>query len=247
MNLLIDVGNSRMKWTLVADGEEEPVVHGQDVATLDTTVLSKAWDDTGKPERVVVSNVGSDSAADTIESWCRQQWNLVPDYARVMPSFDGLVCGYKDISRLGVDRWLAMIAAWTHYRGACFVVDCGTAVTMDAIDNRGQHLGGYILPGAEMMRSMLAEHTQRIGRDAAGAETGEFATDTAEAVAGGARLAVISAINAACRQLELQLGFRPQCLITGGSSSNIVNHLDGKYVYEEALVLKGLQVMASRQ
>ena len=244
MNLLIDIGNSHLKWSFTGVEDMPREVHYQSVADLTAGFLDTVWQDAGPPERVMIANVRGDTPAAVITNWCQSIWEIRPLFAQVTREFDGLLCGYDDISELGVDRWLAMVAAWIRKRQACCVVDCGTAVTIDAIDNSGRHLGGLILPGVGMMRDMLCSCTH--GIDAQG-ETGMdklFATGTRDAVASGTILAVSCSINHARSELQALAGEHPPGLLTGGGSAGISPYLQGDYEYVETLVLEGLQHMA---
>ncbi len=244
MNLLIDIGNSHFKWSFTGVEDMPREVHYQPVDALTAGFLDTVWQDDGPPERVLIANVRGDMPAAVITNWCQSTWNIRPLFVQVTREFDGLVCGYEDISQLGVDRWLALIAAWMRKRQACCVVDCGTAVTIDAIDNSGRHLGGLILPGVGMMQDMLCSHTH--GIDAQG-KTGVhklFATGTRDAVASGTILAVSCSINHARSGLQALTGELPPGLLTGGGSAGIRPYLEGDYEYVETLVLEGLQHMA---
>src|SRR6202034_3800599 len=88
------------------------------------------------------------------------------EFITAAPEFNGLTNGYLDPSLLGADRWLALIGAWTKASGALCVVDAGTAVKVDAVDAKGQHLGGLIAPGIHMMREALMNKTSDIAKEA---------------------------------------------------------------------------------
>jgi type III pantothenate kinase len=145
---------------------------------------------------------------------------------------------------MGVDRWVAMIGAWDEIHAACLVVDAGTAVTIDALDGNGQHLGGQILPGVTLMSDALASSTSDIPdtsrrsiRGASGMEI--FANNTGGAVAHGTLSAVTGAIERAARALR-DSRQDPELILTGGDASRILKSLDGEPIHRPHLVLQGL-------
>ena len=83
--------------------------------------------------------------------------------ARVSQDAGAITCAYDDPQTLGVDRWLAMLAAYSQFNEALLVVDAGSAITMDLLGPEGQHLGGYIAPGLRLMHDALWRDTSDIG------------------------------------------------------------------------------------
>jgi type III pantothenate kinase len=148
---------------------------------------------------------------------------------------------------LGVDRWVALIAARAETRSAVCIVDAGTAVTIDAMDKSGQHLGGQIIPGPRLMAAVLSKETNDIGLPKAstrdpGSGMGLFATNTGAAVHNGALSAVCGAIERAAKTMR-SAGLRPKIVLTGGDASRILKQLDGKVLHRPHLVLQGLAHM----
>ncbi|MEQ8952723.1 MAG: type III pantothenate kinase, partial [Gammaproteobacteria bacterium] len=122
--------------------------------------------------------------------------------AQVTQSFGPVRNQYADVSRLGVDRWLAMVAAYQRSGSACMIVDAGTALTVDVLNDDGLHLGGYILPGLELMRSSLEQHTAiRLGDLQQGLSLAP-GNSTNEAVGNGVNAAVVGAIRQALARLS---------------------------------------------
>ena len=146
-----------------------------------------------------------------------------------------------------MDRWVAMIGAWAELQQACVVVDAGTAVTIDAIDDDGQHIGGQILPGVGMMASSLAKNTSGIpATKIAKAETfagmGMFGGNTRSAVGAGALNAVTGAVERAIRTLRSN-AYDVSVVLTGGDASRILTALDETPLHRPNLVLQGLLEM----
>ena len=155
---------------------------------------------------------------------------------------------YPESRLLGVDRWLAAIAAYRLAGGACCVADIGTAATLDGVSDDGQHLGGFIVPGPELMMqslwggtSDLASHTATSGA-AAGAL---FADNTRDAIERGCRLAVAAMVDRAVLEMTRRLGSTPELILTGGGASGIEALVETPARHVPDLVLRGLAVVAA--
>jgi type III pantothenate kinase len=147
-----------------------------------------------------------------------------------------------------VDRWLAAVAGYHAAGGACCVADIGTAATFDAVTGDGQHLGGFIVPGPElMMRCLwggtadLAERTASSG-EAAGAP---LADNTRDAIERGCHLAVAAFVDRGVEEVRRRLGVTPALLLTGGAAAVIRPHLLTSCQVVPDLVLRGLAILAS--
>ncbi len=150
MILDLDVGNTRIKWRLLGGSG------GDRSGAIGTGLdLSALVPDVERVDRIRVANVAGGAVQAAIDSWAAKRWQLVPEYARVAAQSGGVLCGYQNPAQLGVDRWLALLAAWQECHHACLIVDAGSAITLDFVTNRGQHLGGYIVPGLNMMQQSL--------------------------------------------------------------------------------------------
>jgi type III pantothenate kinase len=189
LNLLLDIGNTNLRWVVQEGpdlGDLAVVRHGGGVP-LD---LIAAWESLEVPRRALVSNVGGASVGIAVARVIRALWGVEPEPVAVRGSCLGLRVAYEDPSRLGVDRWLALLAAQGHWgSGSALIVDAGTAVTYDLLHDGGRHLGGLILPGIEMMRGALLQGTRiaPMGLDPALpiSRSEPWVTDTASAVAAG--------------------------------------------------------------
>lgn len=217
--------------------------------------LLAAWESLGRPRRVLVANVAGESVGTAVARVVRALWGVEAEPVQVRGSWLGLRVAYQDPSRLGVDRWLALLGARREGEGAALVVDAGTAVTYDLLLGDGSHLGGLILPGIEAMRASLLQGT-RIG--ALIPDTGvqiplsePWATDTASAV-----LAVgIQALGALAERLHDRLVGRcressepdrgaPRLLITGGDAERLAPAIGRPLRIVPDLVLRGLSRLA---
>jgi type III pantothenate kinase len=250
--LLMDIGNTRLKWGILDDGAirrtghiSQETIRSDGLAAL-TSKLPRRVD------AVFASNVAGTSFATRISGVVGMHCNCDMHFARSVREACGVTNSYGQPRRMGVDRWVAMIGARAEIQSACLVVDAGTAVTIDALDDNGQHLGGQILPGVTLMSDALASSTsdipntsRRAIRGASGMEI--FANNTGGAVAHGALSAVVGAIERAVHVLR-ENHHDPELILTGGDASRILKSLDGEPIHCPHLVLQGLaQLLENRQ
>ena len=245
--LLLDVGNSRLKWGVLEDGGIRVTGHisqtklGEQGLSALTTRLPRRVD------AVHASNVAGTSFATRLSGVIGAHCQADLHFARSERRGWGVTNGYRQPRRLGVDRWVAMVAAWAEIQSACLIVDAGTAVTLDAIDNDGVHLGGQIIPGVETMLASLSTATSDIPVVRAASTTATddvkmFGHNTAAAVREGAHNAVTGAIERAIRTLQSN-SYDPIIILTGGGASRILGALKEPSLHRPNLVLQGLAHM----
>jgi type III pantothenate kinase len=261
MNLLLDIGNTRIKWALqnpgagqadfVASGDvlrggvSDDSIERLCVAIGD--VLSSAKQASGADLiGVTMANVGGHAYGDAMAAALKQYFGLLPGVLKSESQAFGLRNGYSDASQLGVDRWVAMIAA-AHPDGRDYcVVDAGTAVTIDYVDGELAHQGGLIFPGFELMRSALFAGTGDIKDFAAktvGHDTGLLlGRTTADAVTSGAVQATVGAVQ---RILYSGSG-NCRLIVTGGDAQRLLPLLsEYEPDYRPLLVLEGVSRLAA--
>ena len=148
-----------------------------------------------------------------------------------------LVNGYASPEQLGADRWLAMKAAWAQSVGKCCVISCGTAITVDRVDAAGQHLGGLIFPGLQMMRNALASETEKLPHVAHDHILSDafLANNTVDAIVQGTLLGVTAFV-------EMQLNKTQAVFLTGGDAERVAQYLSSDITIDPHLVLKGLSI-----
>ena len=237
--LEIDIGNSRIKWRRFADDRKVVTSRG---INLDINGFLAEQANHEKPSTVRLSNVSDTKISSNIADWTGVNWNIQPIVAVVCAECSGVKIQYKDASRLGVDRWLAMLAAYNQSNGPCLIIDSGTAFTLDVINEEGLHLGGYILPGLRLMRESLVSKTGIRLADQVLEPKLELGNSTQEAVFNGG---VASLVALAEKEIEEQRkkGFKPDLFITGGDASVLDDLLAyTKSKIEEDLVLDGLSL-----
>lgn len=251
MNLLIDIGNSRIKWCLYNSVENEFGIEGamlHDKAEL-PALFSESWGHLDKPDRVVISNVSGQQLAESMDAWFEKTWQMKTEYVETEAFSFGVSNAYSDYQELGVDRWMAIIAAWQRFQQggkAVCVVDCGTATTIDGISASGQHLGGFIIPGYTTMQEMLVNNTSDIELAKKILPSINFSSSTEEGVKSGCYLATISTIDRVVTTMQDDYGKQVNCIITGGNAELVIEQLAGTFEYEPKLVLHGLAIFSGK-
>lgn len=234
--LLIDAGNSRIKWAL----SEGPVWLRQGmVECADAAALQRQFAALQEPDRILVSNVAGAAVAQQIRDACAG-WNTVPEFIAAQPEQCGVRNGYEQAAQLGCDRWAALIAAWRRVHATCLVVHCGTATTVDALSDGGEFRGGLILPGIALMQHSLVAATAGLATTAG--EWRAFPRNTADALASGAIQATVGAI---LRQHELLGAPDARCLLSGGAADLVLPQLPLPLERVDNLVLRGLQIIGT--
>ncbi len=245
--LLLDVGNSRIKWGVLDQGELRRTGHISQERIRDNGLQVLTTRLPRRVDEVFVSNVAGASFATRLSGVVGMHCDCDVRFARVQKQGWGLCNGYTQPRRMGVDRWVAMVGAWAEVQGASLVVDAGTAVTVDAIDKGGKHLGGQIIPGAAIMAESLASAASDIPAvrplpPREGSSMQMFAHNTAAAVREGAANAIAGAVDRAIRTLRSN-GHKPTVFLTGGDASRILGALIVKPLHRPHLVLQGLAHM----
>ncbi len=245
MDLLVDIGNSCIKWALRTDqltGHQNCNYEKEKLAEA----LDEHWSDLPEPSRIVVSNVGGNLIREQLDGWVLHTWNLHPEYARVSKTAFGVRNAYDDVTEYGIDRWMAVIAAWNKHHSPACIVDCGSAVTIDSLGRGGLHKGGLIFPGIRMMQQSLFSRTADIPASQCEASA-ELATSTRQAVANGCTMAVVALIDRIMAEMQEIEGTDTLCLLTGGDAAHIGRFLNATYSHEPSLVLEGLALYADER
>lgn len=245
MILLIDAGNTRIKWASLEGKRVEyrGVITRSSAATRDFS--GAGWDDLEPPEAVYVASVAGEKFARTLANWVKRKWKLDVVFITTSARGYGVVNAYSDAERLGVDRWLALIAAHDAHPGPVCIVDCGTAITLDALSAKGEHEGGLIMPGLSLMQECIKGHASNIDEVALNAEarTGLLATDTGNAIIGGALYAAVAMVERVVADLAAEWHEPVQCLLTGGDAQQLLPLLSVKVTECPNLVFEGMAVI----
>ncbi len=235
MNLDIDIGNTRIKWR-VMDGAyvvERGVQLTESVrqgSPLDVGALKDI-------DRVRISSVAEDDIVKKLQSQCCSQLGVWPQLAEVSETAASVICGYQDYSQLGVDRWLALVAAYNKFNASVIVVDAGSAVTIDIVEAGGVHCGGYIVPGLNLMHHALWQGTTQVKVEAAQLlEIDSPGKTTQQAVDRGCLILLVAMIERLIARNQSRL------VITGGDAEQLHSALNVDAALCPELVLEGLDL-----
>lgn len=250
--LLLDVGNTRVKWARVRSGLYEfsgaVALQGLSVESF----LQQVWPDAEKPSQVVISSVTDGEWMRLLRFCIASSWSSTLLEVVSEPQKMGLKNGYAQPQRLGVDRWCALLGAWQAEPSAVCVIDAGTALTMDVVNNGGEHLGGLIVPGLRLMRECLLNRTAKVNTQLIEDEQADsqpsidfLGKNTAQAVAGGALWTLAAGVERLHNQAYDLVGGSMRCIITGGDAQQLLPLLSGDWQWTPDLVLRGLQVYAT--
>ena len=238
LHLLIDAGNTRIKWG-VHDGRGW--LHSGAIGTAASATLAEAWSALGPVKHATACNVAGERVQDNLFSACGAG-GIALDVIRSPARQLGVTNGYRDPSQLGADRWAALVAAHHAERGHKLVVNAGTALTIDALADDGRFLGGLIVPGPALMRRSLDRGTA--GLRLTEGEFQDFPTATPDAITSGAIQASAGAIARLAERMAAS-GVPPsRILLSGGAAREIAPHLPIAHAIHENLVLDGLALIA---
>jgi type III pantothenate kinase len=248
--LAIDVGNTRLKWALYADA-----LPGAQLLTFGAVFLETIeglaegeWSRLTPPARMLGCNVAGDAVRRRVEEQL-ELWDIAPRWVVPSAGAGGVVNGYDHPTRLGADRFVALVGARWHVLrlGAArpvLVVMIGTAVTIDALDPAGRFLGGLILPGHGIMLRALESGTA--GLRVPTGKVVDFPTNTSDALTSGGTYAITGAIERQYRALERHCGQAPRVIVTGGAGWKVIPHLGIEHELIDSLLFDGLLVLESQ-
>lgn len=246
--LLVDVGNTRVKWATCEHGVLAPQRAAEHAGWSAADWERRLFDHRDIDTVVVASVAGDDSRRALIDASARSG---VADVRFVESTTQacGVRNAYADPRLLGVDRWAAVIGAY-HLRGprACCVVDVGTAATIDAVLADGTHLGGFIVPGPHLMvRSLLAGTSDLAAHAEASRPGGRtlYADNTRDAIERGCRVALASLVDRAHADLARTSPEVPALVVTGGGATEVLPYVQSTVEHVADLVLHGIARLAA--
>ena len=233
MILDIDVGNSFVKWRALSElgatqrgsqSTRSVVREGLDLSLIHVVTYAR------------LSSVGDASIIEILRQQLENTFDVELRRAVVSRFAGGVQCGYRRPEELGIDRWLAMVTAYSKFKRSIIVADLGSAITLDVINNDGQHMGGYILPGLSLMRESLHSGTAQVSANDDMDDAIVPANNTSAAVNHGSLFAVIATIEKLVHKHQALL------VLTGGDANLIKGVLNIDALYERDLVIDGLSV-----
>ena len=241
MKLLIDAGNTRIKWALLSaagDGLRSgilPVGQASELPGLfaESQGIRQIW----------VSNVAGEEVAQQVRNICAGR-SVQLRFIVAQEMQCGVRNSYTNAAQLGSDRWASLIAAWHLVQGKCLVANCGTAITIDTLSGQGEFLGGLILPGIELMQRSLAAATDQLKYGHVKLEQGkyrQYPLNTADALVSGAIQAGCGAIQ---RQHALLDAADAPAVLSGGAAEVLRGYLNLPLRVVDNLVLQGLLLIS---
>lgn len=233
--ILIDCGNTRVKWAAIEDGRGR--AHG----SCDYRDWSALAAQLSPGCACYVASVAPATHEHKLAALLADA-GATATWLSAAAAFDDVKNSYLDPAQLGVDRWMALIAARQRTRTPVLIVSAGTAMTVDALSAEGVFLGGLIVPGLTLMRQALARDTARIGET--DGEWRAFPQTTQDAVYSGVVAALCGAIQQQHARLAATVAMPPHCLLTGGDAETLLPHLTVQAEHVPALVLEGIERVA---
>jgi len=235
--IFFDLGNTRIKWwrgSQVSSCTYDQLDH----------VLAPLFADLGQGASAVFASVIKDARRERFLQLAGQYPAARVFECIVTEQAAGVRCGYRDVARLGVDRWLAVVAGWELCRKPLVVVDLGTAATLDFVDAGGGHLGGYIVPGLNLGIKALLAGTDNVIVDQDQLRTASRAPggNTAEAVSHGAVAGIAALIEVS---LARHQAANPGALVllAGGDAPLVAQLLQCHYLHQEDLLFMGMTIL----
>ena len=240
MNLLIDIGNTRVKWACAEDKVLSE--HNAFAYTRETLaeLLPAHWDALARPQQVHVASVADDQTNAVLGSYARATWKREPQHAVTAGEQDGLHNAYQDVTTMGVDRWLAMLAAWRKHQRPLCVIDCGTAVTVDVVLGDGRHAGGFILPGLALTTAALARETHGIPDCREQELRTDLGRSTVACISNGFAAALVGLLGHCAGKVREEQRTELLFIATGGAAARLLPLLPKQTLHEPYLVLEGL-------
>jgi len=250
--LAVDIGNTRLKWALYESPQPGAAVHAQGAEFLENIdkLADGEWARLPAPAHMLGCAVAADAIKGRVEAQMEEVWDVTAHWVVSSAAEAGLANGYDHPTRLGADRWVAMIGAWHHMlaQGSArplVLAMVGTAVTVEAIDATGKFLGGMILPGHGIMLRALESGTA--GLHVPTGDVREFPTNTSDALTSGGTYAIAGAIGCMVEHVRKHCGQEPACIMTGGAGWKMAPHMLMGFELVESLIFDGLLEMAQRR
>lgn len=243
MRLLIDLGNTRVKWAGTGAGGALEPGHGQALAWGPDIAdqLVDAWQRWPRPQAVWAASVVDTARESALAAAVLARFGLDVNWVRTPHRACGVTSAYADPASMGVDRFLGLVAARADGHAPCVLASCGTALVVDALAADGTHLGGLIAPGAALMQQSVLGATARV-RPREPGRLRHVATSTADALTSGSWHACAALVDRFVARMRADLGGAPQVLLGGGDAGVLEPLLDSPVrIYHDA-VLRGLDV-----
>lgn len=240
MNLLLDIGNSSIAW--VTQQGNQFIQSGSIYHDMSVSIekqMSNQFSSHNEIETVLISSVLSKEQTSNVSDWFKTEWHCSVWQAETGSEFNGLKNSYTNTTKMGVDRWLNMIAAREEFKNRLCIIDCGTAMTIDIVGADGQHEGGVIVPGLMRLQEALISGTNRIQGKSNTIGNIDLANNTQAAISNGAMINLVATIEYTMSKFEKN-GEKMSCVVTGGDASQVIENLSIVYEYRPMLIFNGM-------
>lgn len=242
MHLLVDLGNTRAKYQLVNGVETATTV--VDYCHFSQTYFDSFW---SHVRQIFVAGVGHQKEIEKIKRWSVQNSIAFTEIKTQKQAF-GVTAGYVEHSELGVDRWLAILGAELLFPNEnLLIIDSGTATTIDYLNKNKQHLGGWIIPGVDMMKASLTANTANIKIAKNEEISVDYANNTSSNVHHGCWLATSGSIKLAINIIEKQGHQINKIILSGGNCHSLIAFIDRPVEIMNDLVFTGIERYVSQQ
>jgi type III pantothenate kinase len=249
--LALDIGNTRLKWAHYASPQPGAQLLAQGAEFLENIdkLAEGVWATLPHPTHILGSVVAGDAIKRRVEEQL-EIWDVTPQWVVASETQAGLTNGYDHPSRLGADRWVAMIGAYHRMLALgeprpMVVVMVGTAVTVEAISPDGRFLGGFILPGHGIMLRAMESGTA--GLHVPTGDVSPFPTNTSDALTSGGTFAIAGAVECMVQHVRQRCGAEPMCVMTGGAGWKMAPSMTRPFELVDNLIFDGLLVIAQQR
>ncbi len=250
--LAIDIGNTRLKWAMYDAPRPGANLLGHGAEFLDhiESLAEGAWAELPQPASMLGCVVAGDQLRRRAEEQIHERFDCAARWVVSSSAEAGIINGYDHPTRLGADRWVAMIGARHRMLAEgparpMVVVLIGTAVTVEAIDTNGKFLGGLILPGHGIMLKALESGTA--GLHVPTGEVTDFPTNTSDALTSGGTYAIAGAVERMVEHVRKHCGAEPVRYMAGGAGWKMAPSMVSPFELVESLIMDGLLVIAQER
>jgi len=236
MRLLVDIGNSRTKYVFEHQGELSEINNEVNEGITEDWLLNMAESVTG----IIVASVSKAYLAEIFSSYAKQKGITFQQVTSERKRF-GVTSSYQQPTTLGIDRWLTLLAANKIYSNEnVLIIDAGTATTIDLLSLKGEHLGGWIFPGIDVLFNSLLTNTSQISATQQVLPAISFGKNTSDGVNNACWAATLGVIEQSIKQANEQVSL-DQILLTGGNAKKISALLASNHLIIDELVFLGMQ------
>jgi len=239
--MLIDAGNSRLKWSVKKEQEWSSVSY-QEYSPTTRLVITLELFVKIKPSSITMAHVLGGEFENGMRDFCVKK-SIPLTIINAQAVGYGIKNAYYKAHKLGADRFVGLIAVHHKNKGKnSIVISCGTAVTIDTINKRGEHMGGVILPGLQLWKEMLIHGTELLKQTNV-ADICILATSTGQGIAAGSLYGLAGAIDRVCNEMKQSLTEPVVLVLTGGCAASLLPYFNNSYKLRPNLVIQGLKVI----